>query len=186
MPIHHPADKSPSGLPRVRGWAVLGALALAACSPTLDWREVRPPDSALQVLFPCKPVTQVRKVKLVGLERRMSLHACSAGGQTWALAHADLGDPAQLGAALAELLASAAVNLDAAAAPGQSLQVQGATPHPGSRQARLVGKLPDGTAVTEEVAVFVHGTRVYQATALGPALTSEAAQTFITSLRAGT
>ncbi len=158
---------------------------LAACAPTLDWREVRPEDSQVQLLFPCKPVQQVRRVRLAGQDLRLALHACSAGGQTWALAHADLGDPAQVGAALAELLASAAANLGAEAAPGQPLQVAGATPNPGSRRLRLAGRLPDGTPVDEEVAVFTYGTRVYQATALGKALTHEAAQTFIGSLRAG-
>lgn len=168
------------------GWACLGAVALTACSPALDWRQVRPPDSQVQLLFPCKPMTQVRRVTLAGQELRLSLHACSAGGQTWALAHADLGDPSRLGPAQAELLVSAAANLGAQPTAGQALQVAGATPHAGSQRMRVAGQLPDGSPVTEEVAVFAYGTRVYQATALGTVLSAEAVQTFIGSLRAGT
>jgi hypothetical protein len=39
--------------------------------------------------------------------------------------------------------------------------------------------------VTEEVAVFTYGTRVYQATVLGTQLPAEVAHTFIESLRVG-
>jgi hypothetical protein len=163
----------------------LAAGGLLACSPALDWREVRPPDSQLQLLFPCKPVTQARKVTLAGQTVRLSMHACSAGGQTWALAHADLGDPRHIGAALTELMSSAAANVGTVAGAPQSLRVTGATPHADSARVRFAGELPDGTAVTEEVAVFTYGTRVYQATALGAVLPQEAAQTFIASLRVG-
>jgi hypothetical protein len=158
---------------------------LLACSPALNWREVRPEDSQVQLLFPCKPVAQARQVTLAGQLVRLSLLACNAGGQTWALAHADLGDPRYIGAALTELMTSAAANLGTVPGAAQPLQVAGATPHAGSSRLRFAGTLPDGTAVTEEVAVFTYGTRVYQVTALGAALPQEAAQTFIASLRAG-
>lgn len=157
--------------------------ALAACAPALDWREVRPAGSQVQALFPCKPTVQVRRVTLAGQAVRLSLHACSAGGQTWALAHADMGDPTRLGVALGELLSGAAANLGAEPATGQPVQVTGATPHAGSQRQRLTGHLPDGTPVVEEVLVFTYGTRVYQATALGKLLPAETAQTFLQSLR---
>lgn len=166
------------------GAAVLGVLVLlAACSPALDWREVRPAGSQLQLLFPCKPVQQARRVTLAGQTVRLVLQVCNAGEQTWALAHADLGDPTHLGPALTELLNSAAANLGAAPGTPQPLQVAGATPHEASARWRFSGQLPDGVAVVEEVAVFAYGTRVYQATALGPQLPPELAQTFMGSLR---
>jgi hypothetical protein len=161
------------------------AAGLLGCAPALDWRELRPAGSQVQLLFPCKPSEQVRRVTLAGTPVRLSLWACSADGQTWALAHADLTDPARVGAALAELRASALANLGAESAVTEPLQVSGATPNPGSQRMRLAGKLPDGTEVQEQVAVFTRGTVVYQATALGPALSDAAAETFITSLRTG-
>lgn len=165
--------------------AVALMTALLGCSPALDWREQRPAGSQVQLLFPCKPSEQVRRVTLAGAPVRLSLWACSADGQTWALAHADLADPARVSAALAELRASALANLGAESAAAEPLQVPGATPNPGSQRLRLAGKLPDGSAVQEQVAVFTRGTVVYQATALGPALSDAAAETFITSLRTG-
>ena len=162
----------------------LVSLLLASCSPVLDWRDLRPGESGVSLLLPCKAVPQARSVKLAGQRVKLSLHVCSAGGQTWALAYADLVDPVLVAPALAELLARAADNLGAK--PGQplALNVPGATPHPGALRVALSGHLPDGKAVQEQVAVFVLGTRVFQATALGQTLPPDAVDTFFGSLRA--
>jgi len=163
---------------------VLAAHLLEGCSPALDWREVRPPGSQLQLFFPCKPNAQHRSVQLAGQPVRLALHACSAGGQTWALAFADLADPLRVTAAMAELSASAAANIAADSVSRRTpLQVPGATPNPGSERNWLTGKLPDGKAVRMQVAVFTYGTRVFQATALGESLPDEAADVFFNAIR---
>lgn len=179
-----PADVPPS-IPRraLRAVAGLaGAAALAACSPAHDWREVRSADGAVQALFPCRPQLHERRLALAGATVKLSLQACDSGGQTWGLASADLVDPSRLAPALDELAAAAAANL--AATPRSSpLQVPGATPHPGSRRVALDGRRPDGERAQMRVAVFVHGTRVYQASVLGPRLPEEPVDTFLGSLR---
>jgi len=43
--------------------------------------------------------------------------------------------------------------------------------------------MPDGRAVTEQIAVFTKGTRVFQAIALSDKLDAEAADSFFGSLR---
>lgn len=156
---------------------------LAACAPALDWRDTRPDGSALQLQFPCKPSTQRRDVPMAGQRVNLALHACAAGGQTWGLAVADVGDPARVGPALAELAEAAAVNLGAPAGQSTALKVPGATPNPASARLRLQGRMPDGRAVQMQLAVFVHGTQVFQATVLGETVTDEAADTFFGSLR---
>ena len=162
----------------------LGVAALcAACSPALDWRELRPTDSGLRVLFPCKPASHARRVNLGPDAVRLELHACSAGGVTWAVAVADVQDPARVGPALTELRTAAADNLSAAAAQRLELKVEGATPNPASQRVQFQGRLPDGRAVTEQVAVFAKGTRVFQAIALGGKLDPEAVDSFFASLR---
>lgn len=158
-------------------------VVLQACAPALDWRDVRPANARVQGLFPCKPQIQDRRVQLAGEEVRLLLHACTADGQTWALAHADLADPARIGRALKELSASAASNIGAAATEGEALQVPGATPNVSSRHSRLQGVLPDGRRVQMQVAVFVHGTTVFQATVLGEQVAEEPARTFFSGLR---
>lgn len=165
------------------GCACAAAWLLAACAPALDWRDVRPVGSGATLLMPCKPTPQERRLPLAGSTVRLSLHACSAGGQTWGLAHADVEDPARVSAALAELRTSAAANVQAGPAERLPLQVPGATPQPESERVHFSGRLPDGRPVRAQLAVFAHGTRVFQATALGERLPDEAAETFFGSIR---
>ncbi len=157
--------------------------ALLACSPALDWRELRPADSGAQLMLPCKPQRHERTVALAGQPQKLVMLSCQADGQTWALAFADLADPSRLGAGLQALAQAAQTNIGAGSPQSLPLKVPGATPHPASQRAKLLGKLPDGQAVQMQYAVFAHGTRVYQATALGPALADTAAETFMASLR---
>jgi len=158
---------------------------MAGCAPTLDWRDVRPQASALQLQFPCKPRLQQRDLVLAGVRVKLALHACAAGKQTWGLAVADVGDPAGVEAALAELSAAAAANLGATAGQTLPLQVSGATPHAASTRRRLQGRLPDGKPVQMQLAVFAHGTSVFQATVLGAHVAEDGAEIFFSSLRFG-
>ena len=57
------------------------------------------------------------------------------------------------------------------------------TPNPASQRLQLRGRMPDGRAVTEQIAVFTRGTRVYQTTVLGDKLDAQATDTFFGSLR---
>jgi hypothetical protein len=89
------------------------ACSLTACAPSLDWREVRPDDSGVLALFPCKPASHARALPLAGSTVRFVLYACAAGGATWGLGFAELGDPARVAAALTELREQAARNIAA-------------------------------------------------------------------------
>jgi hypothetical protein len=162
------------------GWA---GFLLLACAPALDWREVRPEGSGIVLLMPCKPDSHARQVHIGPDAVRLELHACTAAGTTWALAFAEMGDPARVGPALAELQAAAARNLSASEPRPLPLKAEGATPNPASGRVQLQGRMPDGRAVTEQVAVLAKGTRVYQVVALGAALDAEAVDTFFGSLR---
>lgn len=165
------------------GCACAAMLSLLACAPALDWRDVRPPGSALTLQMPCKPALQERSLPLAGTTVRLSLQACSADGQTWGIAQADVADPTRVGAALAELRASMEARLAAGPGEAQPLHVPGATPQPAAGLVRLEGRLPDGRAMQLQVAVFAHGTRVFQATAMGERLAPEATRTFFASIR---
>lgn len=171
---------------RASAGAALACLALAttACSPALDWREIPPAQAAaLSFVLPCKPTLQERTVQLAGQQVALSLQACAAGGVTWGLATADLLDPARVGPALAELATAAAANVQGRPAADRAAQVPGATPNPASRHLQIAGRQPGGKAVAMQVALFAHGTRVYQATALGAQVPAEAADTFFGALR---
>lgn len=166
--------------------AVALGSALAACTPALDWRESRPDGSQAQLMFPCKPASHERRVVIAGQTTPMSMFACSAGETVYALSFADVKDPARVGAALDELARSAQSNLQSpSGAASEPVKVAGMTPHPQSAQWRLAGRLPDGRVVEERVAVFSHGTRIYQATMLGAKLDAEAQDMFFGALRVG-
>lgn len=163
------------------------ACAETACTPVLDWREVRPEGSGLVALFPCKPAGHARQVSLAETSVEMTLYACSAGGATYAVGFADLGQPKQVERALRELAEAAARNIGAPlAVEAVPAGVPGMTPNPGARQLLLSGRLADGRPVQERVAVFSRGTRVYQATVVGATLGGDALDSFFGALRLAT
>lgn len=163
--------------------AISACVALLACSPAMDWREVRPSGTRLLAMFPCKAVASQRSVQLARRAVVLSLHACAAGDRTWGIAHADVLDPSLLRAAMKELLAAASANIGAQSPQVQPLQVPGATPHEASSRALLTGSRPDGQPVEMALAVFADGTRVFQATLLGRRATGDDAVSFFASLR---
>ena len=160
---------------------LLGAM-LPACTPALDWREVRVEGGQASALFPCKPKSQPGEAASGGTPTRVPRLPCEADGHTCALAYADLGDPLRAGPALAGMAAALAVNLQAGPVRSAPLEVPGMTPGAQARRLWFDGRMPDGSPVAEQAALFAHGTRVYQAVVLG-ARPDAAAQTFLDSLR---
>ncbi len=168
---------------RAAAAVVLGAVLLhAGCAPALNWRDVRAPGSGLLAQLPCKPASQVRSVKLAGAAVSMTVLACDAGGATWSLAWADVAEPAQVGPALAALREAALNNLGAGAATPLPLAVKGSTQHVQAARVSFSGKLPSGTAVQAQSAVFAKALRVFQASALGAELDAAAAQVYFDAL----
>ena len=165
-----------------RGAALIALVLLCACSPTLDWREVRPEESGAVALFPCKPSNDARMVMLGGIRVRMQLAACQAGGARWALAYADVADPARVTSSLVALRVAAAANLGSSAQPVAPMQVSGMTPNPQAERVRIPGKLPGGEAVTLEAGFFAKGTKVFQASVVGANVSREAMANFFDNL----
>ena len=156
---------------------------LAGCSPRLDWREVRMPDTGLTALLPCRPASQARRLVLAGSEVEMSMLACTGDSVVFAVASADVVQPGRVGMAMAELHAAAARNLGAAPQGLGAFQMPGSTPNAQAGITSFTGLLGDGRRVEEKVAVFARGTRVYQATIVGPAVEVEASEAFFGGLR---
>ncbi len=173
-------------MPCMRGpklCATLIGAVIVGCSPVLDWREVRPEGSGVVALFPCKHETRSRIASLAGAATPMTLASCQAGGVTFALSHAELGDPSRVTPALIELRSALAANLEAGEVRSEAFGLAGSTPSPQAVRIWLAGQLPDGTPVQEQAALFVRGTRIYQAAVLGAHLDGGAASVFFESLR---
>lgn len=163
--------------------AAVGTLAVCACSPVHDWREVRLADGALVALFPCKPARLVRTVELAGAPVALELVSCSAGSTTWSVASGDVGNPARVGPALAALHDARVANLAGRETARSQVVPAGATPHMQSMRFTVQGQRPDGEPVTEVSLVFARDNRVFHAGALGAGTPREALETWTDSLR---
>ena len=71
---------------RAAALALLTTLAtLAACTPSLNWRDVPLPPTTAQGLLPCKPDHAERSVPLGGEPTQLVVAGCAAGGATFAV-----------------------------------------------------------------------------------------------------
>lgn len=162
---------------------LLSAALLCACSPALDWRQVRPTDLGVQALFPCRPASLTRELPVLQQRAPMVMHACSAGGSTYAVSGVTVGDVGDVAAAMKFLREAASRNVDAGSPPARAFDVPGMTPNPQAGRSALAGHRPDGSAVTEHLLLFAYGARVYQASVVGGKPDESAVATFFGGLR---
>ena len=148
--------------------AVALSMGLQACAPALDWRQMQPGGWTVGVSLPCRPSPLARTLPLAGAPVNMTMLSCTADDHLFAVAMADMADPSRLGPALRALGEAARANLQAQVLSEAPARVPGMTPQDEARRWSLAGRRPDGQAVRMQVLVFAHGTRVYQATVLGP------------------
>ena len=93
---------APAGARRLLTLAFAASmLALAACSPALNWRSVTLPDAGLALTLPCKPEYASRPVDLGTGAVPLAMVGCEADGATFAVSHMPLAEAAQAGAMLA-------------------------------------------------------------------------------------
>jgi len=158
-------------------------LLATACSPRLNWRDVRADATGLHAQLPCRPSTHARKVELGGSAREMTLLSCSAGDATWALAWVAGVDATQLAGVMSDWRRRALANVNAGVAAPVVYEVAGATPNLQAGRWRAAGRRPDGSSLVQEVAVFSRGTTVFQATMLAGRPDAAAADHFFGALR---
>ena len=175
-------------------WRPTGAaapllLALAGCSPALNWRSVPLPEAALTITLPCKPDQATRTVELAGAPAELSMTGCDADGATFAVSHAALAHPAQVGAALTHWRAAVLANLGpgaAAAAIDQPYTPPGVLPLPQSVRTVVQGQRTDGSAVFAQGVWFARPVgpqvRLYHAVVYTPKPRPELADQFFAGL----
>ena len=164
-------------------WVIGLAAFLFGCSPALNWREIRPADSGVLALFPCKPDRFTRNLALGGEKLQMVLNSCAAEGATYALSYVQLADAAKVNAVLQAMHAAAASNLGGLALKVSPLVVPGMAPHALTQRWAVQGKMADSNVLQQQFAVFARGSRVYQATVVGKTLDATAADTFFGGLQ---
>lgn len=160
--------------------ALLTAVAmLTACSPTLNWREVRPEGTRLALLLPCKPDKAQKTVPLGGPATPLSMLGCDAGGATFAVAVAQLGDAAQAAPVLAQWQSLTLANMKAGPAQLAPLKVSGSA----GVLVKAQGRRPDGAVVEGQAAYFAQGAQVFQVVLYADRIAPEVAETFFSSLK---
>ena len=161
------------------------AALLSACSPALNWRDVRPKDINILLTFPCSPDQISQDVVLADQKIKMSMTGCVADKMTFALAHARLPSPALAARALGQLHQAAVENVRGKVTFSSPDIPKNATAGlPDSLDLRIDGVAPNGKPVRERVLLFSQGNSVYQVTAFAPTddFKDEAAQTFAASV----
>jgi hypothetical protein len=170
---------------RFQSFAALSLLALSACYPTFNWRELRLEGTPLQALLPCKAETAERTVPLGGVSTVLHMHSCKTSGLTFALAWANAVDAAAVPAVLSDWQRAslAAIRVDPALhtdpAHRWNAMVAGASLAQGIT---AQGTDPQGQPVQVRVVYFARGAQVFQAAIYG-AGSDEVNTTFFDGLK---
>ncbi|MFC5497147.1 hypothetical protein ACFPOE_06350 [Caenimonas terrae] len=159
-------------------------LALAACSPTFNWREVRAESVPLKAMMPCKPDKAARTVPMARRQVELKVLGCETGGATFALLAGDIGDPLRAGEVMAQWRAATLANLHSAAGSAQDRPFlpAGAMALPQSLRVTASGQRADGSKVESQAAYFARGSQVVQAVIYADKVPPEAAETFFAGL----
>lgn len=180
------ASRTP-GCTRQRRCLVLTCLISAtvsgACTPALNWREVRAEGASAVLLFPCKPDASVRRVRLAGLPLEMHMLSCEAQGQVFALGQVQVPPehaPTVLVAALRE---AASHNVGRPPHSERTLAIAGLASNQPAKRLRWETVRADGSPLALESAFFAQGGWVYQASIVGAVAEGEPVQMFFSNLR---
>ena len=169
-----------------RAAALSALLVLGACSPTLNWRELRLDGVPLLALMPCKPDSATRSVPLAGTPTELHMHSCEAGGMRFAVAWADVGNAAQVAPALVAWRSASLQSIRVAPTPADDPSTRWAVTVAGAPSVlgvRAQGQDPQGQPVQTRAAYFAQGSRVFQAAVYGVTLPDEAVEPFYAGLR---
>lgn len=172
--------------------AIVALIALAACSPRLDWRELSAADGMVRVAFPAKTHSQTRPLDIGGEEIPFTLTAAAVGHAVFAVGYVDLPPAAKDDAArqryVQALEDSLVQNLTAERIERRTIEIRHARGNDASttigHELELHGT-PNEHSVWMLARVLLVGNRLIEVAAVGPEkdLAQEAAQTFVNSLR---
>ena len=158
---------------------------ISACTPALNWREVRfasADGNTLKAVLPCKPDTATRKQQLGDIQVDLSMMGCVANETTFTLSRMPLTNPLDAPKVLAAWQAAAAANVKTKPVPSTAASVSGAGAWPQASRVTLTG-----AATQAHMLWFVKQSRdgltLYQAALYGKQPSNEAVTTFFESLQ---
>ena len=158
---------------------------ISACTPALNWREVRfesADGSTLKAALPCKPDHATRKQQLGDIQVDLSMMGCSVSDVTFTLSRIPLTNPLDAPKVLASWQAAAAANVKTNPVPSTAVSVSGAAAWPPASRVTLTG-----SATQAHMRWFAKqtstGITLYQAALYGKQPGNEAVTTFFESLQ---
>lgn len=153
--------------------ALILAATLSACSPKYDWRDYRSNDAPYAVLFPGKPATQTRSIKLDQLDVSMTMTAAEIDGVVFAVGSAQLADAAQVPAAIEAMKTAMVSNIGGTVTASKTTANGAQEIEAGGKGMRLVGRF------------MAKDRRIYQAVVIGPAtnIDAETVDTYLSSFK---
>ena len=163
-------------------WGFALAMWLSACTPALNWRDVRFDNARWTGWLPCKPDSAKRSVNLGEQVAQLHLMGCEADGMDFTLAQLQL--PANLSAEQAQQAwqqASLSSLQASADVPAQDWKLAGASPV--MKPQRMVAQ--GGQGRSARWAWFAYDGQLYQLAVYAPASRAAQAQQAMDSLISG-
>ena len=159
-------------------------LLLCACTPALNWRDVRlesADGSALKAALPCKPDNATRKQQLGDVQVDLSMMGCLSADTTFTLSRIPLRNPSDAPKVLVAWQAAATVNVAARPTILAAATVPGAGAWPPATRVTLIGAATQAHMLwfAKQTAT---GVVLYQAALYSKQPSNEALTTFFESL----
>lgn len=166
-------------------FALAVPLVLAACTPALDWREVRNSDAGYSATFPGKPAMATREFVMAGHSVSLRLQAATSGDAYFAIGEIPLSEQLQPNAPeiLQALKASLHNNIGAQQAHEKTVNVSGVV----WQEVRATGKLRDGAPAVLAGRFVIQAGRILEVVVMGPAsqLTDDVVDQWLGSVKLG-
>ena len=166
-----------------RGVLLLAVLALFACSPALNWREV--PLNRLTAFLPCKPDRAQRTVNLGSQAVEMDMAGCEAAGGLFAVSHLRLSAPSQAAEVLAAWRTGTLRSMQSTAVtelPWRPVAGAGASALP-PVLLEATGQRADGSTVQARLAWLVDGVDMFHIAVYAPHLSPDMTETLFSEFK---
>lgn len=157
-------------------------LVLGACSPTLNWRELRLTSTPLKALLPCKPDHGSRRMPLAAVEVDMHMAGCEAGGTLFAVAWVDMQDAALAATALTQWQTAMLANMQGTTTQVADFTPKGAGGQPPGVRVVASGRRQDGRVVVAQGVWFARGTQVFHAALYADQPSPDVVETFFAGI----
>ena len=161
-------------------------LSMQACSPSLNWREVRLDPLPVRAQMPCKPDRDTRAITLAGVALDLQMAGCRADGATFALMAARVPDPSRAGTLLDAWKQGTLQHMKATDARESAFAPAGALAIPQSVRVQSRGTGPEGAVAADAIwtaRVSEQGLTLVHAVIYRPAARPEAADAFFSGLQ---